>query len=246
MKPRKHALVTGGSRGIGAAAVIALANEGFAVTFFYRKNAYLADQVVAQVRRLGRDAMAYAVDVSDFSAVSHAVKQSMLEFGAVDLLVSNAGVSDISLFTDVTPEAFNKMIDTHLVGLFNVSQAVLPGMISRKTGNIVTISSIWGMTGASCEVTYSMTKAGIIGYTKALAQELGPSGIRVNCVAPGLIDTEMNSGLTVKDLQEICDQTPLGRMGTAQEVADVIVYLASEKSSFITGQVISPNGGLIT
>lgn len=164
----------------------------------------------------------------------------------MDLLVSNAGVSDISLFTDVTPEAFNKMIDTHLVGLFNVSQAVLPGMISRKTGNIVTISSIWGMTGASCEVTYSMTKAGIIGYTKALAQELGPSGIRVNCVAPGLIDTEMNSGLTVKDLQEICDQTPLGRMGTAQEVADVIVYLASEKSSFITGQVISPNGGLIT
>jgi len=214
--------------------------------FFTEKNAYLADQVVAQVRRLGRDAMAYAVDVSDFSAVSHAVKQSMLEFGAVDLLVSNAGVSDISLFTDVTPEAFNKMIDTHLVGLFNVSQAVLPGMISRKTGNIVTISSIWGMTGASCEVTYSMTKAGIIGYTKALAQELGPSGIRVNCVAPGLIDTEMNSGLTVKDLQEICDQTPLGRMGTAQEVADVIVYLASEKSSFITGQVISPNGGLIT
>ena len=205
----------------------------------------MADQVVAP-HRLGRDAMAYAVDVSDYSAVSHATKQAMLEFGAVDLLVSNAGVSDISLFTEVTPEAFKKMIDTHLVGLYNVSQSVLPGMISRKTGNIITLSSIWGITGASCEVTYSMTKAGIIGYTKALAQEMGPSGIRVNCVAPGLIDTEMNSGLTVKDLQDICDQTPLGRMGTAQEVADVIVYLASDKSSFITGQVISPNGGLIT
>ncbi len=245
MKERRHALITGASRGIGAETAKVFAREGYAVTILYRKNSFLADQVVADIRRMGREAIAYRVDLRDHQAVKGVAAQAMLEFGAVDVLVSNAGISAFSLFQDVTPEAFREMLDIHIMGLFNITHAVLPGMISRKTGSIVTVSSIWGITGASCEIPYSTAKAGIIGFTKSLAKEVGPSGIRVNCVAPGLIDTDMNARLSVKEIQDICDDTPLGRIGTASEVAEAIYYLACEKSEFITGQVLSPNGGLL-
>ena len=137
------------------------------------------------------------------------------------------------------------MLNTHVGGLFHAVQAVLPGMIAKKTGTILTVSSIWGITGASCEVAYSAAKAAVIGFSKALAKEVGPSGINVNCVAPGVIDTEMNAILTEEDLHAICEETPLGRIGTPQEVAKLLLFLASDQASFITGQVISPNGGLV-
>jgi 3-oxoacyl-[acyl-carrier protein] reductase len=245
MKNRLHALITGASRGIGAATAKAFANEDYAVTLLYRKNAFLADQIVAEIRRAGHEAIALRVDMKDYQAVRAVANQAMLEFGAVDVLVSNAGISKFALFSDITPESFKEMLDTHIGGLYNITHAVLPGMISRKTGSIVTVSSVWGLTGASCEVAYSTAKAGIVGFTKSLAKEVGPSGIRVNCVAPGLIDTEMNESLSVKEIQMLCDETPLGRMGTSEEIAQSILFLASDKAQFITGQVLSPNGGLL-
>jgi 3-oxoacyl-[acyl-carrier protein] reductase len=245
MKSRLHALITGASRGIGAATAKAFAREGYAVTLLYRKNAFLADQNVAEIRAEGHEAIAFSVDMRDYQAVRSVANQAMLEFGAVDVLVSNAGISNFSLFSDITPTSFKEMLDTHVTGLYNITHAVLPGMISRKTGSIVTVSSVWGLTGASCEVAYSTAKAGIIGFTKALAKEVGPSGIRVNCVAPGLIDTDMNATLSVKEIQSIADETPLGRIGTADEIAQAILFLASERAGFITGQVLSPNGGFV-
>jgi len=244
-KSRLHALITGGSRGIGAATAKAFARAGYAVTIFYNKNIKLADDLVDSLRKEEHEAIAISVDIKDFGAVRRAVQKANLQFGAVDVLISNAGIASQKLFTDVSPEEFKNMMDTHVTGLFNITQAVLPGMISRKTGSIITVSSVWGITGASCEVPYSTAKAAIIGFTRALAKETGPSGITVNCVAPGVIDTDMNSDLTKEDISDLCSQTPLGRMGTPDEIAGVILFLASEKASFITGQVISPNGGLV-
>lgn len=244
-KTRLHALITGASRGIGAATAEAFARAGYAVTILYHSNTKKADALVARLREEGHEAIAIAIDIKDCAAVRHAVQKANLQFGAVDVLVSNAGIASQKLFTDITPEEFKDMMDTHVTGLFNITQAVLPGMISKKTGSIITVSSIWGITGASCEVSYSTAKAAVIGFTRALAKEVGPSHITVNCVAPGVVDTDMNMNLSSGDISELCDQTPLGRIGTPREIADVIVFLASDKAGFITGQVISPNGGLV-
>ena len=244
-KARLHVLITGGSRGIGAATALVFGRYGYAVTILYNKNAKMADSIITSLRKEGHEAIAISVDIKDFGAVQHAVQKANLQFGAVDVLISNAGIASQQLFTDISPEAFKDMIDTHVVGLYNITKAVLPGMISKKTGSIITVSSIWGITGASCEVSYSTAKAAVIGFTRALAKEVGPSQIRVNCVAPGVIDTEMNQNLAPDDVKDLNDQTPLGRMGMPQEIAEVIFFLASDKASFITGQVISPNGGLV-
>lgn len=244
-KSRLHALITGGSRGIGAATAHAFASAGYAVTILYYRNAKMAEDIVMSLRQEGHEAVAISADIKDYSAIRHAVQKANLQFGAVDVLVSNAGIAAQQLFTDVTPEEFKDMMDTHVTGLYNITQAVLPGMIAKKTGSIITVSSIWGITGASCEVSYSTAKAAVIGFTRSLAKEVGPSNINVNCVAPGVIDTDMNRSLTPDDIKDICEETPLGRIGTPKEIADVILFLASEKASFITGQVISPNGGLV-
>ena len=166
-------------------------------------------------------------------------------FGGVDVLVNNAAVAQIKLFSDITSDDWDNIFNVNVKGMFNCTKAVLPYMIHQKHGKIVNISSIWGITGASCEVHYSASKAAVIGLTKALAKELGPSGIQVNCVAPGVVNTDMNAELSKEDIEQIADETPLGVIGNASDIANTVCFLASDKADFITGQVISPNGGLV-
>ena len=246
MERKKHCLITGGSRGIGAATAYRFAQEGYKVTFFYRSDDESAQYTRQKIMNLTYDCLAYKVDVRDLDAVEAAVKEAVDTFGPVDVLISNAGVSKIELLTKTDPEEWNRIMDTNIGGLYNLVHTILPSMISRHSGNIVTVSSMWGQTGASCEVAYSTSKAAIIGFTKALAQEVGPSNIRVNCVAPGVIDTEMNAVLDDETREALSEETPLCRIGTAEEVADAIFYLAEDTSSFITGQVLGVNGGYIT
>ena len=172
----------------------------------------------------------------------HAVEQAM---GRVDVLVCNAGIAQQKLFTDITPEEWQRMLDVNLSGAFHLCQLALPGMIRRKAGRILTVSSMWGQTGGSCEVHYSAAKAGLIGLTKALAKEEGPSGITVNCVAPGVIETDMMAAFTAEDKAALAEETPVGRLGTADEVAKLLVFLAGEDAGYITGQVFGVNGGLV-
>ena len=174
-----------------------------------------------------------------------AIRCACEELGHIDILINNVGISEFSLFTDISDDMWHKMLDTNLSSAFYASRAVLPQMISRKDGCIINVSSMWGQVGASCEVHYSASKAGLIGLTKALAKEVAPSGIRVNCVAPGAIDTEMNACLSDEAIEEIKSETPLGRLGTPEEIANILLFLADERSSFITGQVIGANGGMI-
>ena len=241
---RRVALITGGSRGIGAACVRLFAEKGWAVVFLYRSREEAANALVEELRACGLDVAGYRCDVSDEEQVQAVLGEILRLYHRVDVLVNNAGVAHIGLFTDMTETDWQRVFDTNVGGIFRVTQAVLPGMISRRQGSVVNISSMWGETGASCEVAYSAAKAAVIGFTKALAKEVGPSGVRVNCVSPGLIDTDMNVELDEAALRELADETPLGRVGTAEEVAQAVLYLAEEGASFITGQVLGVNGGL--
>lgn len=236
----KTALVTGGSRGIGRAIVELLAKKGWQVAFLYNKNASAADEVCKKT-----GALAYQADVADRAAVDFAVSDCLLKLGHIDLLVNNAACAEQSLFTDITLDKWQRMIDVNLTGAFNCTQSVLPSMISRKAGAVVFISSMWGVEGGSCEVHYSATKAALIGMTKALAKEVGPSGIRVNCVAPGVIDTDMNAHLSEADMEELKQSTALCRIGTPADVAGVVAFLADDDAGFITGQVIGVDGGIV-
>ncbi len=233
----RNVLITGGSRGIGASCVRTFAAAGDRVYFFYR-----SDDVAAQTLAKETGAVALKCDVADKNAVAKTF-ESLPTF---DILVNNAGICGFSLFQDISEEDWDQMIQTHLGGTFRCTKAVLPGMISQKQGCIINISSMWGQVGASCEVHYSAAKAGVIGLTKALAKEVGPSGIRVNCVAPGVIDTDMNHALTPDALSSLTDETPLGRIGTPEEIAQMVYWLTTDQSSFLTGQVLSPNGGIVT
>ncbi|MBR3058687.1 MAG: SDR family oxidoreductase [Clostridiales bacterium] len=246
MDNQKHCLITGGSRGIGAATAYRFAKEGYRITFFYRSDSESAQYTLERIRKITSYCQALKVDVRDYDSVQEAVRYAEEEFGPVDVLVSNAGISKIKLFTETTKEDWDSIQDTNIGGLYNLSQAVLHSMIKRHEGSIITISSMWGVTGASCEVAYSTSKAAIIGFTKALALELGPSNIRVNCVAPGVIDTEMNASLDDETRDSLSENTPLCRIGTPEEVADAVYFLASDNASFITGQVLGVNGGYIT
>jgi 3-oxoacyl-[acyl-carrier protein] reductase len=238
-------LITGASRGIGAAAARAFASEGYSVAINYLNSRAAAEALKAEIIDSGGYAEIFRADVADPVSVSDMVRSVIDNFGRIDVLVNNAGIAEQRLFTDITSEAWHLMISLNLTGVFNCTKAVLPGMITRKSGKIINISSIWGITGASCEVHYSAAKAAVIGFTKALAKEVGPSNIQVNCVAPGVIDTEMNRNLTEADRLAIAEETPIGRIGTAEEAASAILYLASQKAGFITGQVLSPNGGIV-
>ncbi len=238
-------LVTGGSRGIGEAAVRAFAAEGYRVAIIYRDSVQRADALAEELVRRGTDAEAYRCNVSSYEEVRSVSGEILNRFGRVDVIVNNAGIAQIKLFTELTEQDWDEMFAVNVKGVFNVCRSLAPHMISRKSGSIINISSMWGVDGASCEVHYSASKAAVIGFTKALSKELGPSGINVNCVAPGFIDTDMNSGLGEEAKNMLIDEIPLQRMGTPQEAADAILFLASKKARYITGQVINVNGGIV-
>ena len=242
---KKTALVTGASRGIGRAAALALAKEGWRVVLNYFSSEGSAVAAVREILDAGGEAIAVQADVSDPGQVGILFAEAEKRFGPVELLVNNAGISQQKLLTDLSDEDWRRMMGVHLDGCFYCCRAALPAMIRKKAGKIINLSSIWGMVGGSCEVHYSAAKAGIIGLTKALAKEVGPSGIQVNCVAPGVIATEMNGQLSPEDLAALREETPLGRIGAPEDVAAAILFLASPAGDFITGQVISPNGGFV-
>ena len=236
----KTALITGASRGIGAAIAAELAREGFMTVINYKSSDEAAERIAVQT-----GGIAIKADVSSREQVSWMVKIVNEKTGGVDVLVNNAGISVSGLFTDITDEQEEMLWNTNVQGVFNCTKAVLPYMINKKHGKIINISSMWGQVGASCEVHYSAAKAAVIGFTKALAQELGPSGINVNCIAPGVITTDMNKEHSIETMNILKDETPLERLGTPEDIAHTAAFLASEKSSFITGQIIGVNGGYI-
>lgn len=236
----KTVLITGGSRGIGRAMVELFCENGYKVAFTY-KNSELQAKNLAETM----GAVAIKADSASEAEVVEAVKAAENALGKIDCLINNAGISSFSLFTDLTLEEWNRHLAINLTGAFLYSRAVIPGMVSRKRGRIINITSMWGIVGSSCEVHYSTAKAGLIGMTKALAKELGPSGITVNAIAPGLIATDMNACLSEEDINEVTEETPLMRVGLPSEVARAALFLASEGASFITGEVMNLSGGYI-
>lgn len=241
-----HVLITGASRGIGRCVAEIFAARGFRVSINYLNSGELAKETAHRAEKLGASGVQiYRADVSDSAQVRQMVEECESAFGGIDVLVCNAGIAQSHLFTDVGDEQWRKIFAVNTDGPFYCCREVLPGMIRRKSGSIVLVSSIWGISGASCEVPYSASKAAIIGMTKAMAREVAPSGIRVNCVAPGVIDTEMNAGLDSDTVSTLCGEIPMGRLGTAEEAAQAIAFLASPEASYITGQILTADGGYL-
>lgn len=242
---RRSALITGASRGIGRAVAAALAREGWpiCVNFLERRDA--AEALVRELRAQGHAAMAFQADVTDRGAVEAMVRAASEELGPVELLVNNAGISQYGLFQDVDDALWDRVLAVNLTGPRNAIRAVLPHMLDVKRGCVVNISSMWGLRGASCEAAYAAAKAGLIGLTRSLALELAPSGIRVNCVAPGCVETDMVRVLGEETRKMLAEETPLGRLGRPEEIAEAVAFLASEKAAFITGQVLTADGGFI-
>ena len=236
----KTVLITGASRGIGAAAAQLFANRGYRVAVNYHRSRREAEALAGEL-----GGIAVQADVSDAAQVQKMVDNVLEKFCQLDILVCNAGTAQQKLFGDLTDADWRHMFGVNVDGMFYTIRAVLPHFIHNKAGRIITVSSMWGQVGASCEVAYSASKAAVIGLTRALAKELGPSGITVNCVAPGVIATEMNAHLDASALETLREETPLGAIGTPRDAAESICFLASEAAQFITGQVIAPNGGLV-
>ena len=242
---KRVALVTGASRGIGAAVARSLAADGCDVALGFRRSEAAALALAAELSDAGCRAEAFRADVAETAEVRYRVDKVLQKYRRIDILVCSAGVAWQGLFGETTEEIWRRICAVNADGTYRCCRAVLPDMLRRKSGRIVTLSSIWGLTGASCEVAYSASKAAVIGLTKALAKELGPSGITVNCVAPGVIDTDMNAALSKEAREALAEETPLGRLGTPGEVAQAVCFLASERAGFITGQILSPNGGFL-
>ena len=235
----KTALVTGGSRGIGAAVCRRLAEDGFRVVVHFNRSREKAETLVRELtEKTGLPHLALPAELAERAQVEELFRLA----GPVDVLVNNAGIAQQKLFTDITEDDWRRMFAVDVDGVFRCCQCALPHMIHEKSGCIINIASIWGEIGASCEVHYSAAKAAIIGLTKALAKELGPSHIRVNCVSPGVIDTEMNAMFDKETMRDLCESTPLGRIGSPEDIAAAVSFLASDAASFITGQTLSVNG----
>ena len=242
---KKVALVTGASRGIGRAIAAQLSREGWAVCINYLQRTDAAENLLEELRAQGRDAMIYRADVADRTQVAAMVRAVERELGPVCLLVNNAGISHQALFQDTDDAAWARILGVNLTGSRNAVMEVMGNMISEKQGCIINISSMWGLRGASCEVAYAATKAAVVGLTKSLALELAPSGIRVNCVAPGCIETDMVRVLGEETKAMLVEETPIGRLGRPEDIAHAVSFLASEQASFITGQVLTADGGFI-
>lgn len=239
------ALVTGASGGIGRAIALKLAADGYAIAVHCYSNEQKAQAVREDILAMGGRAEVFVCDITDADAVDFMVNEICRTLGCVTVLVNNAGVAQQKLFTDLSVEEWHRMMAVHADGAFYTCRAVLPDMIRAHSGSIVNISSMWGQTGGSCEVHYSAAKAALIGLTKALAKEVGPAGIRVNCVAPGVIQTEMLADISRETLNDLEEETPLCRLGTPADVAAAVSFLVSEGAAFITGQVLAPNGGIV-
>jgi len=241
----KTVLITGASRGIGAATARLFAQKGWAVAVNYRNSREAAEELVSEIRKNGGTALAIPADVGDPEQVEAMFRTAERELGQIEALVNNAGIAQQKLFTDLTDEDWDELFRVDVKGVFLCCRRALPAMIRRHRGVIVNISSMWGQVGASCEVHYSAAKAAVIGLTRALAKEVGPSGIRVNCIAPGVIQTEMNGNLTPETLEALKEETPLELLGDPADVAKAAWFLTSEDSAFITGQVLGVNGGMV-
>lgn len=235
----KTVLVTGGSRGIGKSIVKKFAQNGYNVILNYNKSFDNAKAIEDEFENVS----SFKADVSNPKEILTMIEFAKERYGKIDVLVNNAGISSNGLLQDLSNEEWQRIFDVNVTGTFNCTKAVLPQMLERHFGKIINISSIWGITGASCEVAYSASKAAIIGFTKALAKEVGPSGIRVNAVAPGIVMTDMVSNFTMEEFEDIQNQIPLGEIGSTEDIANTVYFLASDESNYITGQVISPNGG---
>ncbi|MEA4853298.1 MAG: SDR family oxidoreductase [Christensenella sp.] len=238
-------LITGASRGIGRATALAFGREGYNMVLSYMQNAEAAKSLENELRDMHLSVVSAQADVSDRMQVNKLFACARDAFGTIDVLVNNAGIAQQKLFSDLTDEDWDRMFGVNIKGMFYCAQAALPQMISKKKGRIINVSSIWGIAGASCEVHYSASKAAVIGFTKALAKEVGLSGICVNCVAPGVVKTDMTACFDAQAMDDLAEETPLGRIGKPEEIAETILFLADERSGFITGQVISPNGGIV-
>lgn len=239
----KTIIVTGGSRGIGAGIVKLLAEENNNIVLNYNKSEENAKKIQKECTDLGKNVEIFKTDVTKREEVKKLVEFTIQKYKKIDVLINNAGISQSKLFTEVTDEEWRYVIDNNLTSVFYMSQEVVPHMIQQQSGCIINISSIWGMVGSSCESVYSVSKAGVDGLTKALAKELGPSHIRVNSIAPGLIDTQMNQDLSKEVLEEIKEETPLGKIGTPEDIAKCVKWLIEDE--FTTGQIISINGGWV-
>lgn len=239
---KKTALVTGGSGGIGSEVCKALAEDGWQVAVCYKSGRAAAEALVTELKGQGLCAEAFHCDIGDRESIERCISEVRDSFGMVTLLVNNAGTADIELFTDMTDEKLCEMLEINLLGAMRMSRGVLTDMIREHAGNIINITSVWGEKGASCEVAYSAAKAGLIGFTKALAREVAISGIRVNCISCGMIDTKMNGELTEEDVRTIVDDIPAGRIGLPRDVANAVRFLSSEGADYIHGQVIRVDG----
>lgn len=240
----KTALITGAAGGIGQAICRAFAEDGYNLALHYSSSEKTAEKLCEELsREYNIDAAAFGADFSDEKEVKALAERVKAHFGKIDILVNNAGTAYQTLFQLADEKKIKEVMDINLMSALSLTKELLPSMINGKWGRIINISSMWGISGASCEVHYSTAKSALIGFTKALAKEVGPSGITVNCVAPGFIDTKMNGNLDEEAVREIIDCTPVGRAGTGEDVAELVSFLAGEKAEFITGQVISVDGG---